>query len=70
MTLEELQARKTKLETIRFSGVQAASTDGDSVTYRTPAELQRAIQAVDDQIAALTGSATVKRVYIQADKGV
>ena len=70
MTLEELQARKAKLEAIRFSGVASAATDGDTVTYRTPAELQRAIQALDDQIAALGGSSTVKRVYVQADKGV
>ena len=70
MTLDELQARKAKLEAIRFSGVASGATDGDTVTYRTPAELQRAIQALDEQIAAAGGSSPTRRIYVHADKGV
>lgn len=54
----------------RFSGVRAVrDRDGSEVTYRSDAELARAIAAVDLEIAALTARRSTL-IRFQTSKGV
>lgn len=69
-SLSDLQAWKAALEKARFSGVLTVrSADGEQVTYRSDAELSRAIADVDRQIASASGSG-LKVIYPTQTKGI
>ena len=55
-TITDLRARREALSAQRSSGVARVSYDGKSVDYRSVAEIDRAIEALDCEIA---GSLTV-----------
>ncbi|MGM0583227.1 MAG: phage head-tail joining protein [Pseudomonadota bacterium] len=52
IAIEELKSRREALAASRASGVARASYDGKTVEYRSVAEIDRAIEALDREIAA------------------
>lgn len=69
-TVEELQAQLAKLKAARASGAKSISYDNRMVTYRDVAELNAAIASVEQELAALQGTNTVRRFYFPVgDKG-
>ena len=66
----ELRARRETLSASRSSGVARVSYDGRSVEYRSLAEIDRAIEALDREIAAAEGRSIVRQVRVIATKGL
>lgn len=69
-TLTDLRARRDALTTQRSSGVARVSYDGKTVDYRSVAEIDRAIEALDREIAAAEGRRIVRHVRITTSKGL
>jgi hypothetical protein len=69
-TVAELKTRRETLSTSRASGVARVSYDGRSVEYRSLAEIDRAIEALDREIAAAEGRSIVRQVRVIATKGL
>jgi uncharacterized small protein (DUF1192 family) len=69
-TILDLRARREALSAQRSSGVARVSYDGKSVDYRSVAEIDRAIEVLDREIAALEGRRIVRQVRITTSKGL
>lgn len=69
-TLTELRARREALAVQRSSGVARVSYDGKTVDYRSVAEIDRAIEALDREIAAVEGRRIVRQVRVTTAKGL
>ena len=69
-TIAELQARKDALTAARSSGVARVSYDGKTVEYRSIAELDRAIEAMDREIAMAEGRRVIRHLRVTTDKGL
>ena len=69
-TITDLRARREELSTQRASGVARVSYDGKTVDYRSVAEIDRAIEALDREIAAAEGRRMVRHVRVMATKGL
>jgi len=69
-TITDLRARREALSTQRSSGVARVSYDGKTVDYRSVAEIDRAIEALDREIAAAEGRRIVRHVRITTSKGL
>ena len=69
-TLAELQARREALTAARSSGVARVSYDGKTVDYRSIAEIDRAIEALDREIAAAEGRRVIRHLRVTTDKGL
>ena len=69
-TLAELQARKDALTAARSSGVARVSYDGKTVEYRSIAEIDRAIEALDREIATAEGRRVIRHLRVTTDKGL
>lgn len=69
-TITELRARRETLAAQRTSGVARVSYDGKTVDYRSVAEIDRAIEALDREIAAAEGRRIVRHVRITTTKGL
>jgi hypothetical protein len=54
----------------RASGVARVSYDGNTVEYRSLAEIDRAIEQLDRDIAALEGRRTVRHLRVTTSKGL
>jgi hypothetical protein len=65
-----LRARRDALSAQRSSGVARVSYDGKTVDYRSVAEIDRAIEALDREIAVLEGRRIVRQVRITTSKGL
>jgi hypothetical protein len=68
--IADLRARRETLSTQRSSGVARVSYDGKTVDYRSVAEIDRAIEALDREIAAAEGRRIVRHVRITTSKGL
>ena len=68
--LATLKLRRESLTSQRASGVARVSYDGKTVDYRSIAEIDRAIEALDREIAAAEGRRMVRRVRVTATKGL
>ena len=66
----ELKARREALSASRASGVARVSYDGRTVDYRSLAEIDRAIEALDREIAAAEGRPIVRQVRVTTTKGL
>ena len=66
----DLRARRDALSAQRSSGVARVSYDGKTVDYRSVAEIDRAIEALDRDIATLEGRRIVRHVRITTSKGL
>ena len=69
-TISDLRTRREALSTQRASGVARVSYDGKTVDYRSVAEIDRAIEALDREIAAAEGRRMVRHVRVMATKGL
>lgn len=69
-TLTDLRTRREALSAQRASGVARVSYDGKTVDYRSVSEIDRAIKALDREIATLEGRRIVRQVRITTSKGL
>ncbi|MFY9213078.1 MAG: hypothetical protein WAO69_18350 [Aestuariivita sp.] len=69
-TTSDLRGRRDALSAQRSSGVARVSYDGKTVDYRSVAEIDRAIEALDREIAAAEGRRIVRHVRITTSKGL
>ncbi len=69
-TISELRTRREALAVQRSSGVARVSYDGKTVDYRSVAEIDRAIEGLDREIATLEGRRIVRQVRILTSKGL
>jgi len=69
-TLAELQTRREALAASRASGVARVSYDGKTVEYRSLAEIDRAIDVLDREIATLEGRRVIRQVRVTTTKGL
>jgi hypothetical protein len=69
-TVTELIARRDALSAARASGVARVSYDGKSVDYRSVAEIDRAIEALDREIAAAEGRPILRQIRVITTKGL
>ena len=69
-TITELQARREALLASRASGVARVSYDGKTVEYRSLAEIDRAIELLDREIAAAEGRRIVRHLRVTTSKGL
>ena len=68
--LATLKLRRERLTAQRASGVARVSYDGKTVDYRSVAEIDRAIEALDREIAAAEGRKLIRHVRVTATKGL
>jgi hypothetical protein len=69
-SIADLKARREGLAISRTSGVARVSYDGRTVDYRSLAEIDRAIEALDREIAAAEGRPIVRQVRVSTTKGL
>ena len=69
-TITDLRARREALSAQRSSGVARVSYDGKTVDYRSIAEIDRTIEALDREIAAAEGRRIVRQVRVATAKGL
>ncbi|MCA8882064.1 MAG: hypothetical protein KDA73_19390 [Rhodobacteraceae bacterium] len=69
-TLAELLSRREALTAARSSTVARVSYDGKSVDYRSLAEIDRAIEALDREIAAAEGRRVIRHLRVTTVKGL
>ena len=65
-----LRLRRDALTSQRASGVARFSYDGKTVDYRSVAEIDRAIEALDREIAEAEGRRMVRHIRVMATKGL
>ena len=68
--LATLKLRREALTSQRSSGVARVSYDGKTVDYRSVAEIDRAIEALDREIAAAEGRKLIRHIRVTATKGL
>jgi len=69
-TITELNSRRETLAASRSSGVARVSYDGKTVEYRSLAEIERAIEQLDREIATVEGRQIVRHVRVTTSKGL
>ena len=69
-TITELRARRDALSAQRASGVARVSYDGKTVDYRSVAEIDRAIEALDREITTAEGRRIVRQVRVATANGL
>jgi len=69
-TIIDLKSRRDALSAQRSSGVARVSYDGKTVDYRSVAEIDRAIEALDREIAAAEGRRIVRQIRVTTLKGL
>ncbi|MFN2310392.1 MAG: phage head-tail joining protein [Gammaproteobacteria bacterium] len=69
-TIIDLKSRRDALSAQRSSGVARVSYDGKTVDYRSVAEIDRAIEALDREIVAAEGRRIVRHVRVTTTKGL
>lgn len=69
-SLTDLRARRETLLAQRASGVAKVSYDGKTIDYRTVAEIDRALEGLDREIAVAQGRRMVRQVRVMATKGL
>ena len=68
--LATLKIRRATLTSQRASGVARVSYDGKTVDYRSVAEIDRGIEALDREIANVEGRRMVRQVRLTTAKGL
>lgn len=69
-TAVDLRARRDVLSAQRSSGVARVSYDGKTVEYRSVAEIDRALEALDREIVVLEGRRIVRQIRVTTTKGL
>ena len=69
-TIAELKTRRDALSAQRSSCVARVSYDGKTVDYRSIAEIDRAIEVLDRDIATAEGRKIIRQVRVITTKGL
>lgn len=69
-TISDLRSRRDALAAQRSSGVARVSYDGKTVDYRSIAEIDRAIEVLDREIATAEGRKIIRQVRVITSKGL
>lgn len=69
-TLAELQAMKTALQKARFSGTCKVQLGNSIVEYKSDAEMDAALGALDREISAASSTEPVRIIRISSSKGL
>jgi len=69
-SIAELKTRREALAASRSSGVARVNYDGKTVDYRSLAEIDRAIEVLDREIAAAEGRKIIRQVRVITTKGL
>ena len=69
-SIVELKGRREALSAARASGVARVNYDGKAIDYRSVAEIDRAIEVLDREIAAAEGRRIVRQVRVTTAKGL
>ena len=69
-SLADMHAHRETLLAQRSSGVARVSYDGKTVEYRSLAEIDRALEALEREIAAAEGRRIVRQVRVTTSKGL
>lgn len=69
-TITDLRARRETLSMQQSSGVARVSYEGRSVEYRSVAEIDRAIEALDREIVAAEGRRIIRQLRVTTAKGL
>ena len=69
-TITDLRARREALLAQRSSGVARVSYEGKTVEYRSLAEIDRALEALEREMAAAEGRRIVRQVRVTTAKGL
>jgi hypothetical protein len=69
-SIADLKTRREALAAQRSSGIARVSYDGKTVDYRSVAEIDRAVEALDREIAAAEGRRIVRQVRVTTAKGL
>ena len=69
-TIAELKTSRETLAASRSSGVARVSYDGKTVDYRSLAEIDRAIEVLDREIATAEGRKIIRQVRVITTKGL
>jgi hypothetical protein len=69
-TISDLKTRRDALSAQRSSGVARVSYDGKTVDYRSIAEIDRAIEVLDREIATAEGRKIIRQVRVITSKGL
>jgi uncharacterized small protein (DUF1192 family) len=69
-TIMELRGRREALAVQRATGVARVSYDGKTVDYRSVAEIDRAIEALEREIARAEGRRIVRQIRVTTAKGL
>lgn len=68
--LTKLRQHREALQDARFSGVRSVrDSNGEEITYRSQGEIERAIAAIDSEIAALSNR-RASLIRFQTSKGL
>lgn len=68
--LTQLRRHREQLEHIRYSGTRSVrDSNGQEIQYRSQGEIERAIAAIDSEIAALTRRRH-SLIHLQTSKGI
>lgn len=68
--LATLQRRQESLRAQRASGVARVSYDGKTIDYRSVGEIDRALEALEREIAGAVGRRMVRHVRVMSSKGL
>jgi len=68
--LATLQRRQESLRAQRASGVARVSYDGKTIDYRSVGEIDRALEALEREIAGAAGRRMVRQVRVMSSKGL
>lgn len=69
-TLAELQTMRETLEKNRFGGIREYTIGSRRLVYQSDAEMGAALQELDRQIAALSGTQPVRTIVFRTSKGL
>lgn len=69
-TLAELQAWKNALQKARYSGTRRVEIGASVIEYKSDGEMDRALAALDRDIAAASSSDPVRMIRISSSKGL
>lgn len=69
-TTADIRSRRETLAAQRASGVARVSYDGKTVDYRSIAEIDRAIEVLDREIATAEGRKIIRQVRVITTKGL
>lgn len=70
MTLEELTVCRERLRRARFKGIMTVTIDGETVTYKTDAQMAAALASIEAEISKLTRGPRPRTIYPQTTKGL